>query len=130
MKKCLSFILTMICIFGLVGCHNSPRVSENSGQYQVYLKSDIRTEVLSSTSASDEELNIFIKLQATEGPESVFMELWIRSGEEAKWDLLDSKTLFLSDSIACDIPAGHQYMVHISKVDGSNGNITLAIEKK
>lgn len=96
----------------------------------MYLKSDVRTEVLSSTSASDEEVNISIKLQTTEGPKSVFIELWIRSDEEENWDLLDSKTLFLSDSIACDIPTGHQYMVHISKVDGNNGNIALAIETK
>lgn len=129
MKKCLSYILTMICILGLVGCHNSPRVTENDGQYQVYLKSDVRTEVLSSTSASDDELNISIKFQTTEGPQSVFMEMWIRS-DEAEWDLLDSKTLFLSDSVACDIPADHQYMVHVSKVDGNNGNISLAIETK
>ena len=130
MKKCLSFILAVICILGLVGCHNSPRVTENGDQYQVYLKSDVRTEVLSSTSASDEEVNISIKLQTTEGPKSVFIELWIRSGEEANWDLLESKTLFLSDSIACDIPAGHQYMVHISKVDGNDGNVALALETK
>lgn len=130
MKKCLSFILAVICILGLVGCHNSPRVTENGDQYQVYLKNDVRTEVLSSTSASDEEVNISIKLQTTEGPKSVFIELWIRSGEEANWDLLESKTLFLSDSIACDIPAGHQYMVHISKVDGNDGNVALALETK
>lgn len=130
MKKWLALIFAMICILGLVGCHNSPKVTENNGQYQVYLKSDVRTEVLSSTSASNEEINISIKLQTTEGPKSVFVELWIRSNEEAKWDLLDSETLSLSDSIACDIPAGHQYMVHISKVDGNNGNIALAIETK
>lgn len=130
MKKLIAIVLAMVCALGLVGCHNSPRVTENGGQYQVYLNGDVRTEVLSSTSASDEELNISIKFQTTEGPKSVFIELWIRSGEEAKWELLDSKTLLLSDSIACDIPADHQYMVHISKVDGNNGNITLAIETK
>ena len=93
MKKCLTFILAIICILGLVGCHNSPRVTESNGQYQVYLKSDVRTEVLSSTAASNEEMNISINFQTSEGPKSIFVELWIRSDEDAKWDLLDSKTL-------------------------------------
>ena len=128
MKKCLTFILAIICILGLVGCHNSPRVTESNGQYQVYLKSDVRTEVLSSTAASNEEMNISINFQTSEGPKSIFVELWIRSDEDVKWDLLDSKTLSLSDSIACNIPAAHQYMVHISKVDGNNGNVALAIK--
>ena len=96
MKKCLTFILAIICILGLVGCHNSPRVTESNGQYQVYLKSDVRTEVLSSTAASNEEMNISINFQTSEGPKNIFVELWIRSGEDAKWDLLDSKTLSLS----------------------------------
>ena len=93
MKKCLSFILTMICIFGLVGCHNSPRVSENSGQYQVYLKSDIRTEVLSSTSASEEELNSYLETQYIDQnhSENVVSVCMVRASNffECEWVLQD-----------------------------------------
>lgn len=122
-------IMALVFALALVGCKNARQETNNNGEYVVCLRDDIRVEVLSNVSSGDSETDTVIEFETSEGPNSVFVELWVRPNEEAQWDLLVNETLFISEHIDGTIPAGCQYMVYVSKVDGNNGNITLDIEK-